>query len=626
MVARRLGRFHPRKAAKQQAWQEVGLAGPDDWWEAAAVLSSGRKMLVLQHVLGSGSDAHRCLQVGREMSLQVAGHERRGETLHLANGALEGRARRGERKLDAAEGSLAREVVGRRQIDAQNLLLAQGVDGSAEMILVTDLQDRVTFVNRSFVTTYGYSEDEVVGRHVSLLHAPGNPPDLVPEMFEATRHGGWTGEIVHRRKDGAEFPVSLITSGVRGESGNVIAFIGVARDISERQQADEALRRSEDRFRGAQKMEAVGQLAGGVAHDFNNLLTVMSSYAEMALARVNPSDPIYLEVAQIQRAAMRAADLTTRLLAFSRRQTLAPRILDLNVVTRAIGALLRPLIGDDIKLIIRTAPTPATVMADQGQIEQVIMNLAVNARDAMPLGGPLTIEVSTADLTQRQARLRFDMPGGHLVMLTISDTGHGMDTETQARIFEPFFTTKPEGRGTGLGLPAVYGIVTQSGGTITVASRPGEGTSFTICLPEVSGTPEALQAPAPRTPLLRGSEVVLVVEDDEGVRELLTTLMRRSGYEVFAACGGEEALEMESALKRPLDLVLTDMVMPGMSGRELAGRMAELRPGIRVLLLSGYTDEEIFSYCADEEGAAFLLKPFTPDTLLRKVRDVLDAR
>ncbi len=600
-------------------WQETEVMAADEWWDATAVLSTGRRFLVIQRITGPGADARRWLQTGRERGLELAEHERQEATLRLANNDLEGRVRRGAT-------TLAREVAGRREVEAQNRLLAQGVDGTSEMISIIDFDGRFTFVNRSFGKAYGYPEAELIGRPASLVQPSGAAPGHADGARGPARLGAWSGETMHQRKDGSVFPVSLSTSEVQGEQGEVIAFINVARDVTERHRAQEALRRSEAQFRQAQKMEAVGRLAGGIAHDFNNLLTVMNSYAEIALARVAETDPIHREVSQIQRAGERAADLTTRLLTFSRKQVLAPRVLDLNTVTATLADLLRPLIGEDIRLVVTPAPSVATVVADKGQIEHVLMNLAINARDAMPGGGRLTIAVSIVDLDADEARLRFDLPAGRYVLIMVSDTGHGMDAETTSRIFEPFFTTKPEGRGTGLGLSTAYGIATQTGGTITVASWPDQGASFTVCLPfasEMSAAPPAVASPEP---VARGSETVLVVEDDDGVRDLIRTLLQEQGYVVRAARAGEEALQLASAMTPPVDLMVSDMVMPGMGGRELARRMLNRWPGTKVLFMSGYSDDPAFGLGPRGEVAACISKPFTPRSLLLKIRQVLDTR
>jgi len=518
---------------------------------------------------------------------------------------------------------LARPIADVLRTSEMNRLLVRAVQSTHEMICVTDLSDRFTFVNGSFLEHYGYSEDEVIGRHVSLVLSPVNPAELMTHVLQSTRSGGWTGELLNRRKDGTDFPISLSTSQISGERGQVIGLLGVARDITERRATEEALRDVEERLRQAQKMEAVGRLAGGVAHDFNNLLTVMMGYAEMALAQIDLSDPAHGDIEQVCEAADRAAVLARQLLAFSRRQNLTPQTLDLNDVAGHLGSMLQRLIGEDIHLTITSAPSPARTMADVGQLEQVIINLAINARDAMPTGGSLDIEVSTTDLDTEGA-IRFGVPAGSYVMLSVADTGHGMDAATLSRIFEPFFTTKPSGHGTGLGLATANGILRQSGGGIHVESSPGKGSRFTVCLPSVEGAPVADSADKTRTPGAGGSESILLVEDDDVVRDLVGTVLRNRGYGVLEAATGEDAIRLVTGQASPTHLMLSDTVMPGMGGQELAERMAILQPGMKVILMSGYTDDLVLPRQIDDQ-MAFLQKPFTSDALARKVREVLDS-
>jgi PAS domain S-box-containing protein len=505
-----------------------------------------------------------------------------------------------------------------------NRLLACAVQSTDEMICVTDLDDRFTFVNQSFLEGYGYAEDEVIGRHVSLVVSSPNPADRMTPVLQATRSGGWTGELLNRRKNGSDFPITLSTSQIKDERGQVVGLLGVARDITERKETEEALRDVEERLRQAQKMEAVGRLAGGVAHDFNNLLTVMTGYTEMALAHIDLSDPIYRDIEQVRQACERAAALTRQLLAFSRRQILTPQILDLNDVVGNLGLMLRRLIGEHIHLTITSAPSPARIMADAGQLEQVITNLAVNARDAMPTGGSLVIEVSTADLDDDGAS-RFGVAASRYVMLTVSDTGHGMDAATLSRVFEPFFTTKPSGQGTGLGLATTYGILRQSGGGIDVESAPGQGSRFTLCLPSVEGGPAPAPPDSVHAPGFVGSESILLVEDDAAVRQVVGAVLRNRGYDVLEAASGEEAIRLVTGHASPIHLMLSDSVMPGMAGRELAEQMATLRPEMKVLLMSGYTDDWVLKCQIRDRDIAFLQKPFSSDALARTVREVLES-
>ena len=389
----------------------------------------------------------------------------------------------------------------------------------------------------------------------------------------------------------------------------------------------EALRHSEDQLRQAQKLEAVGLLAGGIAHDFNNLLTAMLGYASMVRARLKPGDPSLRDVDEVLGAAERAARLTRQLLAFSRQQVLEPKVLDLNTVITDLGRMLRRLIGEDIDLVTAPAPELGRVKADPGQLEQVLMNLAVNARDAMPDGGKLTIETANVDLDEGYGREGADVRPGRYVMLAVSDTGCGMSASVRARMFEPFFTTKERGHGTGLGLSTVHGIVKQSDGHIEVYSEPGHGTTFKIYLPQVEGPLGALDAPDPAVPgagRLEGSETILLVEDEEVIRRVLRTSLEMHGYTVIEAGDGSEAIASCERRDQPLDLLVTDVIMPLMNGPDLAHRVAAIRPDLPVLFMSGYTDRALIHQGLRRSGTAFIQKPFTPEALARKIRELLD--
>jgi signal transduction histidine kinase len=393
------------------------------------------------------------------------------------------------------------------------------------------------------------------------------------------------------------------------------------------QEAEERTERKklEEQLRQAQKMEAIGQLTGGIAHDFNNMLTVILGYSELMLQRLKADDPLRSEVEQVKEAGVRASMLTRQLLAFGRKQVLQPRVLDLNAVLTNMDQMLQRLIGEDIHLVTMPAPGLRRVRADPGQIEQVIVNLAVNARDAMPQGGKLTIETANVELDNAYAREHVSVRPGSFVMLAVSDTGCGMDRETQARIFEPFFTTKEPGKGTGLGLSTVYGIVKQSDGNIWVYSEPGRGTTFKIYLPRVEGAVEAVEPGLAPTRAVRGSETVLLVEDENAVRALIRSTLQANGYTVLEAHHGKHAIQIYEQHKGPIHLLVTDVVMPEMSGRELAEHLKTSRPNMKVLFMSGYTDKAIVNHGELDPDTAFLQKPFTPDALARMVREVLDS-
>jgi PAS domain S-box-containing protein len=406
------------------------------------------------------------------------------------------------------------------------------------------------------------------------------------------------------------FPIS-------DESGKVKLIAGLCTDITERKQLEE-------QFRQAQKMEAMGRLAGGIAHDFNNLLTIVTGYRQLMLEEPPEKSPLRQQVTEVLKATERATGLTRQLLAFGRWQVLAPLVLDLSDVVANMENMLRRLIGEDVELVTIPGPELGHVKADPGQIEQVILNLAVIARDAMPEGGRLTIETSNMLLDEHYASMHVSVQPGSYVMLAVSDTGCGMDAETQAHLFEPFFTTKEKGKGTGLGLATVYGIIKQSGGYIWVYSEVGKGTTFKIYLPRIHEPVEATElAPAESAPA-GGSEAILLVEDDSSVRSLVGSVLESRGYRLLVAHNGEEALELCKQHQGPLHLLLTDVVMPGMSGRELAARLTPIYREMKVLYMSGYTDNAIVHHGVLDADVEFLQKPFSPQSLANKVRSVLD--
>ncbi len=471
-------------------------------------------------------------------------------------------------------------------------------------------------VNDATVGHYGYSRAEWLAMSLTDIR----PPEEIPELLASRAVPGSgphrVGPHRHRRKDGSLITVEVVSDDAR--VGERAARLVLVHDITERHALEAQLRQS-------QKMEAVGQLAGGVAHDFNNLLTVIRVHAELLLESIGPESPQHDDIESIQRAAGRASSLTRQLRAVSRKQLLQPRVLDLNIVLGGLEPMLRRLICEDIRLVARTSPSLGRVSADSGQIEQVLVNLAVNARDAMPRGGTLTIETSDVELDADFGRRRgVAMTGGPYVRLAVSDTGTGMDEATRSRVFEPFFTTMEVGRGTGLGLSTVYGIVKQSNGYVWVSSEPDRGTTFEIYLPRIAdAVPDERTATSP--PAAPGSETILLVEDEDAVRSLARRILERQGYTVLEARHGRDALRIAKGHDGALDLVITDVVMPEMSGSELARRLAAQRPGVPLLYMSGYTDDEIIRRGVLDPGMAFLEKPFTSGSLVRKVREILDA-
>jgi signal transduction histidine kinase/CheY-like chemotaxis protein len=396
-------------------------------------------------------------------------------------------------------------------------------------------------------------------------------------------------------------------------------------DITDLKRAEEALRLTEEQLRQSQKMEAIGGLAGGIAHDFNNLLTVIKGYAELSCLGLDKNDPLRGNIEEIRKASERASNLTRQLLAFSRRQILDVKVINLNTLLKDLDRMLHRILGEDIDLVYHLSEDIGKVKTDPGQIEQVILNLAVNARDAMPSGGKMTIETLNMELSEAYAQTHLEVTSGHYVMLSVSDSGAGMPPEVKERIFEPFFTTKEKGKGTGLGLSTVYGIVKQSGGNINVYSEPGIGTTFKIYLPRVEEEEDNLQRKDLGIPLSTGNETILLAEDEQSVRELAARILCDRGYQVYEAHDGKEALKIVQGYpERKIHLLLTDVVMPGMSGKELADRLKLSIPDIKVLFISGYTDNAIVHHGVLEKGVNFIQKPFSMESLARKVREVLD--
>ncbi len=503
------------------------------------------------------------------------------------------------------------------------------INTALDAVIVMDAHGRITEWNPQAEATFGWTRDEAMGRSLADTIIP---PQYREAHVQGLNRFLTTGEgpVLNRRieitalhRDGREFPVELTISPV--QAGSALTFSAFVRDITERKRSEEELRKTEEQLRQSQKMEAVGQLAGGIAHDFNNLLTVILGYIELLLRDLQPEQRGWKNAEQIRKAAARAAVLTQQLLAFSRRQVLAPKVLDLNAVATNLEPMLRRLIGEDIELGIAPHPALGQVLADPGQIDQIILNLVINARDAMPQGGRLTIETTNVELDKSYARQHVEIQTGPYVMLAVSDTGCGMDADSQSRIFEPFFTTKEQGKGTGLGLSTVYGIVKQSGGDLWVYSEVGRGTTFKIYLPRIEEAPEGVEPGSAPSQSFAGQETIMLVEDEDAVRELVMDVLEANGYTVLVARHSEEAFKLNGRYKGLIHLLLTDVVMPKMSGRELAERLRSSRPRMKVLYMSGYTDDAVVRHGVLAEGTAFLQKPFTPNALLQKVHEILGS-
>ncbi|HEX9704732.1 MAG TPA: response regulator [Gemmatimonadales bacterium] len=509
-------------------------------------------------------------------------------------------------------------AVAERELRASEAKFSQVFRANPSAIGIMMLDGRFLEVNQTFLESFGYLREEVVGRSALDLGLWRDPTDRA-RLLDQVREGRPVRNVELEFRTKAGELRTLLYSAELVELEGIPHILALSNDVTDR-------KRLEQQLRQAVKMEAVGRLAGGVAHDFNNVLTAMFGYADLLAEELPEGSSARRDLEEIRKAAQRAATLTRQLLAFSRQQVLEPVVLSLNEMVREIDQMLRRMIGEDVALRLALPSELGNVRADPGQLEQVVMNLVVNARDAMPTGGRLLIETANAELTEEYAELRQPVVPGRYVMLAVSDTGIGMDAETRTRIFEPFFTTKEKGKGTGLGLSTVYGIVKQSGGYIWVYSESGIGTTFRIYLPRVDAPPDALAAPREVTGSVGGTETILLAEDDETLRQLARGLLEKLGYTVLATASADEAFARAREHQGPIHLLVSDVVMPGESGRQLARRLAVLRPETRVLYMSGYTDDAIVHHGMLEHGLNYLPKPFTPAVLAGTVRAVLDTK
>jgi PAS domain S-box-containing protein len=528
-------------------------------------------------------------------------------------------------RFEAALALLA-DVSSERRGDEARARLAAIVEFAGDAIIGASPEGIITSWNAAAETLYQWSASEAIGRATTIVILPENLATVEP-VWERLRRGELIQhfETTHVRKDGSTVEVVFTASPIFDAAHQVIGSARIVTDLTERKRAEAALKETEAQLRQAQRMEAVGVLAGGVAHDFNNVLSVILSFTSMMLEDLRQGDPLRADIQQIARAGERASELTRQLLAFSRKQVLQPRVLNLSELLLGMEKMLERLIGEAIELTQILPSSLGSVLVDPGQFEQIVMNLAVNAKDAMPGGGKLSIELVNAELDEEYARLHHDVAPGRYVMLAVTDTGVGMDPATRERVFEPFFTTKEMGKGTGLGLSTVFGIVKQSQGHIWVYSERGQGTTFKVYFPRVEEGVEKPGAEAPEPKTRRGSETVLLVEDEEHVRMATRAILQRNGYHVLDALSGGDALLICEQFPAKIHLLLTDVVMPRMSGPQVAERLRPLRPEMKVLYVSGYTEDSAIHHGVLDAGVAFLQKPLTPTALLRKVREVLDG-
>jgi PAS domain S-box-containing protein len=516
----------------------------------------------------------------------------------------------------AAEQERLRSTTERRRAEDERSKLATVIEQAVEEILFTDINGSIQYCNLSFEKGSGYSRDEVRGRNPRFLKSGRHNDEFYRTSWESILSGGfWTGRLINKRKDGSLYELDGTISAIHDASGKITGFVAARHDVTPQLQLESQLRQ-------AQKMESIGILAGGVAHDFNNLLMVIRSYTELMEDGLAEQDSARKGTHEIMKAVDRAASLTGQLLAYSRKQIISPVVLDLNVVISDTAKMLKRVIGEDIEFTVCPTEPLWAVKADPDQIVQILMNLCVNARDAMPKGGALTIETSNAPTGNQGIRGHLLVAPGDYVQVSITDTGTGISKEVQQQIFEPFFTTKEVGKGTGLGLATVYGIVNQSGGYVWVDSEPGHGSCFTICFPR---TTEAMasQIAGDRTLRPRGTETILVAEDEAPLREAICEFLKSLGYTVLTASSGQEALLVASQHNGLIELLVTDVIMPKMSGRELSRSLGKIRADVKTIYMSGYTDDSVLRHGIRDMEVTIMRKPFSMTSFARKVRETL---
>ena len=516
-----------------------------------------------------------------------------------------------------------RDITERRRAEAISRLLASIVESSDDAIISKDTQGIITSWNKGAEKIFGYTAGEVVGKPISIIAAPDRV-DEMPRILARILHGERIDhyETISRAKSGKLVNISLTVSPLYDAEGRIVGASKIARDITEQVNTRAERKALQDQLLQAQKMEAIGRLAGGIAHDFNNMLTVISGYNRMILEGLPALDPSRQYAEEILEAAERAGALTNQLLSFSRRQIIQPRVIRVNAVVEQSEKMLQRVLGDDIQLVCELKRDAGNIRADPNQIVQAIVNLAVNARDAMPTGGRLLMETANVLLDETYVQTHLDVQPGEFVMIAMSDTGCGMEAATQEHIFEPFFTTKEQGKGTGLGLATVYGMMKQTGGDIWVYSEVGRGTTFKLYFPRVFTEVSELARGGPQVQA-GGGETVLVVEDDQAVRDLTVRMLNQLGYVVLAAVSGVEALAISKSYAGRISILVTDVLMPHMSGRQVADDLLRTRPDMKVLYLSGYPESMVIHHGVLDSAVEFLPKPFSREALGQKVREVL---
>lgn len=510
-------------------------------------------------------------------------------------------------------------VVERQLVQDELAKVSAAVEQSTSLVEITDLEGNIEYVNPRFAEVTGYSLEEVRGKKPSILKSGNTPAATYADMWATISAGEvWRGEIQNRKKDGSLYWERVTISPIKNQDGVITHYLAIKDDVTTQKHL-------EAQFRQTQKMEAVGRLAGGIAHDFNNMLSVILGHTELALGQLEPSNPLWEDLDEIRKAAQRSADLTRQLLGFARSQPVKPVVMDTNEAVSRCLTMLRRLIGEDIDLLWKPGHEVRPIRIDPAQLDQILANLAVNARDAIEGVGSLTIETENVIIDRAYCAAHAGFVPGRYVLLAVSDSGHGIEPAVLEHIFEPFFTTKPAGQGTGLGLATVHGIVKQNSGFINVYSEVGRGTSFKICFPEVPAE-DARQAVAREAEPRGGTETILIVEDEETILGLARSILERCGYTVLTVRSPGEALELVASTPEEIDLLITDVVMPGMNGKELATQLLQLRPALKVLFMSGYTANVIVHHGVLEPDVEFIQKPFSVTGLARRVREVLDAR